>query len=120
LNLERWSAALRDHPTNNVFVFALDGERAGSDVRARMFGPAVGVPEDPATGSAAATLGGYLAARDPRFDGTLSWRVEQGFEMGRPSIIEIEVDKSGGVVAAVRVGGSSVTVCEGTMTLPDR
>jgi len=106
---------LRGYATNMVMVFALDAERPSSDVRARMFAPLIGVPEDPATGSAAVGLGGYLAARDPRFDGTLRWVVEQGFEMGRPSILEVEVDKTAGRITSVRCGGRSVVVCEGRM-----
>ena len=78
-----------------------------------MFAPGIGVPEDPATGSACVALGGYLAARDPRFDGTLRWVVEQGFEMGRPSILEVEADKKAGRITAARVGGQTVLVCEG-------
>jgi len=62
-------------------------------------------------------LGGYLAARDPRFEGTLRWVVEQGFEMGRPSVLEVEADKQGGKVSAARVGGKTVMMCEGTMEL---
>ena len=108
---------LRGYWTSKVMVFALDPERPDSDVRARMYAPDVGVPEDPATGSAAVGLGGYLAARDPRFDGKLRWVMEQGFEMGRPSILEIEVSKSEGKITAVRVGGESVVVCEGRMQL---
>jgi len=109
--------ALRGYVTDKVMVFSLDAERPTSDVRARMFAPLIGVPEDPATGSAAVGLGGYLAARDPRFDGTLRWVIEQGFEMGRPSILEIEADKTNGSVTAARVGGKTVLVCEGTITL---
>ena len=112
-----WEDTLRGYVTQMVMVFALDPERPTSDVRARMFAPLIGVPEDPATGSAAVGLGGYLAARDPRFDGTLRWIVEQGFEMGRPSILEVEADKRAGKVIAVRVGGESVVVCEGRMQL---
>ena len=112
-----WEDTLRGYVTQMVMVFALDPERPTSDVRARMFAPLIGVPEDPATGSAAVGLGGYLAARDPRFDGTLRWILEQGFEMGRPSILEVEADKRAGKVLAVRVGGESVVVCEGRMQL---
>src|SRR5215468_6522244 len=112
-----WDAALEGYTTNKVMVFALDGGRPGSDVRARMYAPGIGVPEDPATGSAAVALGGYLAARDARFDGTLRWVVEQGFEMGRPSILEVEADKQAGKITAARVGGRTVMVCEGTMTI---
>ena len=97
-----------------VLVFAADAERPGSDMRARMYGVAVNVPEDPATGSACACLAGYLAARTPR-DGTLRWVVEQGFEMGRPSILEIEADKENGQITAVRVGGRTVLVAKGEL-----
>ena len=82
-----------------------------------MFAPGLSVPEDPATGSACAALGGYLAARDSRRDGTLHWVVEQGFEMGRPSILEVEADKRNGAVTAARVGGRTVLVCDGSMEL---
>jgi trans-2,3-dihydro-3-hydroxyanthranilate isomerase len=110
-------ATLAGYLTEKVFVFAMDGERPGSHVRARMFAPSIGVAEDPATGSAAAALGGYLAVRDPRFEGTLRWVVEQGFEMGRPSILEVEADKQAGKVTAARVGGKTVMMCEGTIEL---
>jgi trans-2,3-dihydro-3-hydroxyanthranilate isomerase len=117
VKLDLWESTLGSYITDKVMVFAMDGERAGSDVRARMYAPGIGVPEDPATGSACVALGGYLATRDPRFDGTLRWVVEQGFEMGRPSILEVEADKVDGKVTAARVGGKTVVVCEGTMKL---
>jgi trans-2,3-dihydro-3-hydroxyanthranilate isomerase len=118
LKLDLWEEVLGRYVTSKVFVFAEDAERPGSDVRARMFAPGIGVPEDPATGSAVVGLAGYLAARDPRRDGTLRWVVEQGFEMGRPSILEAEADKKNGEVTATRVGGSTVIVTTGEMTLP--
>jgi trans-2,3-dihydro-3-hydroxyanthranilate isomerase len=117
LKIDLWEAALSGYLTNKVMVFAMDGELPGSDVRARMYAPGIGVHEDPATGSACVALGGYLADRNPRLDGTLRWIVEQGFEMGRPSILEVEADKKAGKVTAARVGGKTVLVCEGTMTL---
>jgi trans-2,3-dihydro-3-hydroxyanthranilate isomerase len=112
-----WESALSGYVTDKVFVFSMDPEHAGHHVRARMFAPSIGVPEDPATGSACVALGGYLAARDPRTDGTLRWVVEQGFEMGRPSILEVEADKQAGRTTAARVGGQTVVVCEGEMQL---
>jgi trans-2,3-dihydro-3-hydroxyanthranilate isomerase len=116
-NLDLWERTLASYLTDMVMVFAMDGERPDSDIRARMYAPGVGVQEDPATGSACVALGGYLAARDPRFDGTLRWIVEQGFEMGRPSILEVEADKADGKITAARVGGKTVVVCEGTMEI---
>ena len=101
--------------SEGCLVLAMDGERA--DVRARVFVPDLSVPEDPATGSACAALGGFLAARTPRLDGTLRWVVEQGIEMGRPSRLEVEADRTGGTTTAVRVGGASVVVAEGVLHL---
>lgn len=117
VKLDLLESALGSYLTDMVFVFAMEAELPGHDIRGRMFAPRIGVPEDPATGSACVALAGYLAARDSRRDGTLRWVVEQGFEMGRPSILEIEADKSNGAVTAARVGGRSVLVSEGTMVL---
>ena len=114
LRLDQWEESLQGTPSEMVMVFAADPERPGSDMRARMYGPAVSVMEDPATGSACACLAGYLAARTPR-DGTLRWVVEQGFEMGRPSILEIEADKQDGRITGVRVGGRTVLVSKGQL-----
>lgn len=88
------------------------------DVRVRMFAPGSGVPEDPATGSAAAVLGAYLGDASRRLSGTLGWRVEQGDEVGRPSLIEVEADKVAGRVTTVRVGGAATFVSRGAMTVP--
>lgn len=120
MRTDRWEQVLSGWWAENIFVFAPDGELPGSDFRARMFGPSIGIVEDPATGSAATGLGGYLgregrggrAGRE-----TLRWVVEQGFEMGRPSMLHVEVDLLNGAIAAIRVGGRSVMMGEGTMML---
>lgn len=117
INIDRWEKTLASYWAPDVFVFSRDPERPGSSVRARMFGPGVAVMEDPATGSAGVALAGYLGARDPMRDGTLSWVIEQGFEMGRPSILHAECDKQDGVITAVRVGGETVMVSRGTMEI---
>lgn len=112
-NLDAWQAVLASYWSDKVFFFCAEPELKGSHYRARMFAPGIGVPEDPATGSANAGFAGYLADRDKRSDGTLQWRVEQGFEMGRPSLLDIEADKKGGAITGVRVGGNSVLVSKG-------
>ena len=117
VNAEAWERALAGTWAPEVLVFAREGERPGSDLHARMYAPGFGIAEDPATGSAAAALAGYLARRDPRREGTLRWRLEQGFEMKRPSILDIEADVARGEVTSVRVGGASVIVSEGTMLI---
>jgi trans-2,3-dihydro-3-hydroxyanthranilate isomerase len=117
-DLAAWEGTLSRSWASMLFLFCRDPERAGSDLRARMFAPGSGIPEDPATGGAAVALAGYPGVRDPRRDGTLRWIVEQGFEMGRPSLLEVEADKRGGEIAATRVGGASVLVSRGTMRIP--
>ena len=118
LRIDVWEEILVGGWAKDVFLFCREPELAGSHIRARMFAADLGVGEDPATGSAVSALGGYLGLRAPETDGTLSWIVEQGFEMGRPSLLHLEVDKRGGEITGVRVGGNTVLVSEGTMEIP--
>jgi trans-2,3-dihydro-3-hydroxyanthranilate isomerase len=124
VRLDLWEQTVKGTPSSEMMVFATTeraserasaGATGGADVHARVFVPGLSVPEDPATGSACAALGGYLAARTPRDDATLRWTVAQGVEMGRPSTLHVEADKAGGQVTAVRVGGNTVLVSEGRM-----
>ena len=115
IRMDEWQTTLAGQWAPEVFVFTRGGERPGTDYRARMFAPGLRVAEDPATGSACAAFAGYLVARDARREGALHWTVEQGFEMGRPSILEIEAEVRGGKATAVRVGGATVLMAEGTM-----
>ena len=91
----------------------------GFDVRARMFSPLDGIPEDPATGSANTALAALLASLDPKADGELRYRIAQGVEMGRPSVLEARVEKRGGEVVASKIGGTSVLVGEGWIEVPE-
>ena len=126
LRVDAWERVLGGKWAEWPMVFAMTGgtDRGdladhvrGCDIRARVFVPSGGVPEDPATGSANAALAGYLAVRTPR-DGQLRWDVAQGVEMGRPSRLSIEAHKTDGVIEAIRVGGASVVMAEGTMVIP--
>ena len=117
VRMDKWETTLKSAWAPDIFLFAADPTGGDMHYHARMFGPGVNVPEDPATGSANACLAGYLAARSPQKDGTLVWTVDQGVEMGRPSRLEIEADKSAGAVTAIRVGGSAVMMTEGTFTV---
>jgi trans-2,3-dihydro-3-hydroxyanthranilate isomerase len=87
------------------------------DIRARMFAPVDGVPEDPATGSANCALVALLSHYDPASTGDFKWRIAQGVEMGRPSILDARTQKRGGVVRATMIGGDCVMVSEGAIYL---
>jgi trans-2,3-dihydro-3-hydroxyanthranilate isomerase len=114
------AALLRRYGTDCVMCFWLDRRKAQSVVRARMFAPGLGVPEDPATGSAAGALGCYLVryglARP--LDDKARIAVLQGFEIGRPSEIEVEIGLApDGEIGRVLVGGAAVTVIRGEVRL---
>jgi trans-2,3-dihydro-3-hydroxyanthranilate isomerase len=114
-----WERAFGGYWASEPYIYSMDAELPGADIHARLFAPGFGIAEDPATGSAAVTLGALLAMRDPRPDATLRWTVEQGLEIGRPSLLHLEAEKRGGRVTAARVGGAAVRVAEGWMEFPD-
>ena len=98
-----------EQPDVHLYVRTSDG----FDIRARMFAPMDGVPEDPATGSANCALVGLLSHLDEAASGAFSWRIAQGVEMGRPSVLEARTEKRDGEVVNVWIGGESVMVSEG-------
>ena len=114
-----WDRDLTPLEILELFFFADGGELAGSDMHARMFAPGFGITEDPATGGAVAALAGYLVDLQKPANGTAKWAIEQGVEMGRPSVLRLEADVGDGRVTAVRVGGQSVVVSEGMMEVPE-
>lgn len=83
--------------------------------RVRFYAPGDGIPEDPATGLAAAAFPSQIHAAEALGDGSHGWRLEQGVEMGRPSEIRAEADVRGGLITAVRVAGEAVQVMQGTI-----
>ena len=105
--------ALRRLGGGGIAVFAWDGEQA----HARVFAGDLGVPEDPATGSAALGLGVYLVATGLLPEGG-PYTVRQGIEMGRPSRLDCVVTVSGGAAVSVQVSGSVVPVAKGQIRRP--
>lgn len=118
LNFAQWQATLANYWATEIYLFAATPELPEVDFRARMFAPAIGIAEDPATGSAATAFAGYLGSREAQETGCLQWCVEQGVEMGRPSLLQVEADKQAGEIVAIRVGGQSVLVSQGEMEIP--
>ncbi|HEX9673573.1 MAG TPA: PhzF family phenazine biosynthesis protein [Burkholderiales bacterium] len=116
LDRAAWSTNFANAWSPNLYFFA-GGLAPGSRLYARMFAPALGIDEDPATGSGAAALAGFLAARSPGENGTFKWEIDQGIAMGRPSFIEASAEKRRGRSARVKVGGATVLVGEGTITV---
>ncbi|MDS0295907.1 PhzF family phenazine biosynthesis protein [Halogeometricum luteum] len=97
----------------NVFPFCADPREDDHHLAARMFSPGHGLYEDPATGSANGNLAGYLARHRYFGDGEVAVSVEQGYEMGRPSVLHLEAED--GEEVSVRVGGRVESVAEGEL-----
>jgi trans-2,3-dihydro-3-hydroxyanthranilate isomerase len=117
-DLSVWERSFSSWWAPHLFPFIESAGRTGADIQARMFAPQLGIIEDPATGSAAAALAGYLADAQPEVDGTSRWVVDQGIEMKRPSRLHIECDRTASRVQAVRVGGESVLVAQARFVVP--
>jgi trans-2,3-dihydro-3-hydroxyanthranilate isomerase len=117
LDLVQWNAlrvsanVLSERPW--MYPMQIDAERRRA--RVRMFCPGLGFPEDPATGSAAAALAGYLAAHIEQADGQFEWTVIQGIEINRASELHLRFTRLEGQATRVQVGGHCVPVARGTL-----
>lgn len=101
----------------DAYVYCRETVNHDCAFHARMFGPSSGIPEDPATGSAAAAFAGAALTYDEPVDGAHGFWIEQGIEMGRASRIRLEIDVSGGAIDGARIGGGAMKVAEGTLLL---
>ncbi len=117
LDLAALARALNYLGINFVFVFTTETESDETDVHVRGFGHLLGIPEDPATGTANGALGAYLVKNGvlPTSEPTVRFTSEQGIEMGRPGRILVEVDHEAGEPTATRVGGRAVQVLKGVI-----
>ena len=110
-----WAAHLKGSETPHIVALSLADPAGGRDLDIRMFAPAMGIAEDPATGAAAVALAGFLAERQSLPAGTTRWQVRQGDDMGRPSLMDLEADLAAGALTAVRLGGTAVLIGRGSL-----
>jgi trans-2,3-dihydro-3-hydroxyanthranilate isomerase len=112
-DLGRWEAIAG--ATGAVYAYCRETQHSSSHFHARMFDPGHGIVEDPATGSAAAAFAGVVHRFDAPRDGAHKRVIEQGFEMGRPSLITLSLVVTQGKLSTVRIGGHAVRVTAGTI-----
>jgi trans-2,3-dihydro-3-hydroxyanthranilate isomerase len=108
-----WDQAMKGQGLLGAFLYCRQTVHTTSSFHARFFGPDFGVPEDPATGSAAVGFAGVIHRFDAPPDGLHKRIIEQGYEMGRPSAITLSLQIEGGKLDTVRIGGHAVRVAEG-------
>jgi trans-2,3-dihydro-3-hydroxyanthranilate isomerase len=112
---EHWAAGIKPADHANAFIYCRETVRAGHHFHARMFAPDLGMSEDPATGSAVAAFAGAVAEFEALSDGSHRFVIEQGYEMGRPSQIRLEIDIADGALVEARIGGGAVVISEGSL-----
>ncbi len=114
----RWKSVFGDGSDRFCAAYAYSKEtvEAAHHVHARMFTVFPTPWEDPATGAAVAAFSGAAVAFEHPGDGTHQIVIEQGYEMGRPSQIVLDMDVEGGLLAAARIGGAAVMISEGVLT----
>ncbi|MDZ4094612.1 MAG: PhzF family phenazine biosynthesis protein [Paracoccaceae bacterium] len=110
-----WSDMIERAGVDSAYLYT-PGQ--GCDFRARMFSPAAGIPEDPATGSASAILAAQLRAARALPQGPHTFSLVQGVEMGRPSQIWLATDHSPDGIETVRIKGAAVPISEGRIRIP--
>jgi len=108
-----WESAFGPH---GAYLYCRESVHTTSSFHARMFAPDL-TNEDPATGSAAAAFAAVVHRFDDLKDGTRRMFIEQGYEMGRPSEISLEITVAGGQLRQVRIGGRAVRVSSGTLEI---
>jgi trans-2,3-dihydro-3-hydroxyanthranilate isomerase len=112
-----WTAMLKPVGCQMGYLYVAGGDDPATSYRGRMFAPETGTHEDPATGSATAILAAQLLAAEKLADGTHRWKLEQGYEMGRPSDLWLEADVASAKLVAVRVAGQAVQIMSGVLEL---
>lgn len=102
---------------DEIFVYSKETLAPDADYQVRMFAPAMGIPEDPATGSAVAGFAGQIMACDKPEDGNHTFIIDQGVEMGRPSRIKLGMKVENGELSSATISGSAVIISEGSLHL---
>jgi len=111
----QWRAAFGNGHVTGVYMFCRETVESGHAFHVRMFAPDVGVPEDPATGAGAAAFAGPILRGERLGDGRHDLVIEQGYEMGRPSLLHLSMTVQGGQLTAGAIAGEAVVVSEGTL-----
>lgn len=113
-----WARTLQDFEAPHIFAFTLETEQHQAQVHTRMFAPTMGIAEDPATGAASGPLGAYLVKYGlVPAKSLIEIQSEQGYEIGRPSQVDIRVGHDGQRITSVHIGGHSVYMGTGCLMI---
>ena len=114
VNLDRLRAILGAHDAIAPAIFCAETLDAENDIHVRVLDDIYGAPEDPATGSANGCIAGYMVEHGYFGADKITIRSEQGYQIGRPSLLHLEAERVGNEID-IRVGGRVEMVAQGTM-----
>ena len=114
VNLDRLRALLGAHEAIAPAIFCAETLDAENDIHVRVLDDIYGAPEDPATGSANGCIAAYLLEHGHFGLGKIAIRSEQGYQIGRPSLLHLEAERAGEEIV-IRVGGRVEMVAQGRM-----
>ena len=112
VNKEKYFELVSNTQAKSILVFCPETYNPANDLSVRVFADYLGVPEDPATGSANGCLAGYLVQYSYFGEEPINLRVEQGYEIGRPSLLLLKAQQKDGEIQ-VSVGGKVIMVAQG-------
>ena len=112
VNTEQLLSLVEPLEAKEIFVFCPEARHPANHFSARMFAPALGIPEDPATGSANGCFAAYLVQHQYLGTAAIDVRVEQGYEMGRPSLLLLQAEATPERIT-ISVGGAVMMVAQG-------
>jgi trans-2,3-dihydro-3-hydroxyanthranilate isomerase len=119
IDRDAYDAVTGDREAKNVLAFCREPRDDKNDLAVRVFAPFYGVPEDPATGSSNGCLAAYLVRHRMLGSNTVDVRVEQGYEMGRPSLLHLHSRRTDDGIH-IEEGGAVVPVARGNLAAEER
>ncbi len=112
---DKFTKLIENIQSKSIFVFCPETYHEENQINARMFADYFGIPEDPATGSANGCLAGYLVKHNYFRQDQINVRVEQGYEIGRPSLLHLKANKDKDGRIDVNVGGKVQPIAKGEL-----
>ncbi|MGZ8191089.1 MAG: PhzF family phenazine biosynthesis protein [Methylococcaceae bacterium] len=119
-NYAAWSQSTAPQTAaQEILLFSPKNPHVDADFNTRLFGPRIGIHEDPPVGSAIPAFACYLCSFEFLQKGTYTFAVDRGEDKHRRSVLNLEMDHKGSDSLTIRVGGEAVMVAEGTLNIPD-
>jgi len=115
INEDKYNQLIKITEAKGILIFSPETYQKQNHLNVRFFAPYYGVPEDPATGSANGCLAAYLIKHNYFGQDQINIRVEQGYEIGRPSLLQLKAKQNRQGKIDVNVGGKAIMIAKGNL-----